>query len=751
MTSPQFDQYINRGIVHTDIPTFENFFTGVRPHKHPVRYQGDGTVDVTRRYAGDEQPGMSHVLAASRVPAGFGDYSHGVIIAYTSTGFTDDTLTSAHGTIGPSNAVVDDVAHATQVQGYYPRVLRAGKTYKVRIAIHAPVSSVYDYDSEWVQLTSSSIFTFSGFNGETNLPYGGLYNGLPIPSDDPNFAFNNGTWGHWPNVNDGTMSSDFPNSLPLFFGGNATFVTQDIGNKLLFVYDADAQSGSNTGGRGYILKINPDLTVVTGDLNMVQYYTSRGQGSPRIPQARRYFLTEDVDPILFAYASGQTWNAPLSAVFGGAFGVLGSVVPGWSDFAQSTPPLYSGHHTTGSGYIGGTYQYIGPDACAYNGRSMLKEFEDVYDHGAAAMNFVKPWSTGNYGAPELWMLRCDSDNRTYSIYRSEFEAGAYKPPSDPPGTPITGHSWGESYGLISDETFPLVAPGCGLNGGFINSYRTNDDTDYRYCDVFQSSVWVPSTGKNEFPKYNPKGYAFNKDFYKPANLVSRITLPSAGPANDALWEFSGNGHQFPFPWGRSTLAFKVWRGKNNGVLHMILIDRQNLEGSLAGLANSGFTGNPYYNAVRPIAGTMVWFATSSNDGKTWDVQAHKNSPYGGKVNGKPIANDSEFINQPVEPNGLIKRSFFTVGAETNTYIVEDQFLNAVFVDSTDHYVWAGCDYWHYFNRVDDTTEKRYPFWNKSSADAGNHVALWFLGEAVDIGSGVGGPSTVVFSASRRAL
>lgn len=751
MTSPQFDQYINRGIVHTDIPTFENFFTGIRPTKTIARYQGDGTVDITRRYAGDDQPGMSHVLAAARVPEGFGEYSNGVIVAYTSTGFTDNTLISAHGTLTASNAVSVTISDSIQRAGNYPKVLRAGETYKVRIAIHGPVSSVYDYNTGWQQITDAHLATFSGGPADGNPPYGEVYNGLPIPSDDPDFGFNNGAWGHWPNVDDGVKVNDFPNAFPFFFNGAATFVTQDIGDTLLFIYNPDSQATSTSSTRGYILKINPDLTCVSGiDNASFEYFISQNQGNPFIGQARRYYLTEDVDPTLFVYAQGQTWNAPLSTMFDSGITTLGSLTPGWSSFASTTPPNYAGSHTTGSGYKGATYQYIGPDACAYNGVNLLKEFPNVYDNGAAAFNFVKPWSSGSYGAPEIWMLRCDSTDRTYSIYRSQYSAGTYNPPSDPPGTPIAGHSWGESYGLINTETYPLVAPGCGLNGGFVNAYRTLDDPDYKYCQLPSGS---PSSGTNEFPKYNPKGYAFQKDFQQPANLVSHITLPSATPvATDAAWTFSGTGHSFPYPWGRSHIAFRVWRGKHQGVLHMILIDSQNSSGVLTGVTNSLGGGNPYYNAVRDNSpNAMVWFATSSDDGATWTVARNKNTPFGGRPLGKPISTDADFVNQPVEPNGLIKRSFFTLGANTAAAILEDKYLDAVFVDATDHYIWAGCDYWQYFSRIDDTTEARIPFWGKQVADSGNHVVLWFLGEAVDIGSGQGGPSTVVFSAAKRAL
>lgn len=245
-----------RGIINTDVPTLDNFLTGLVPTgRTPTRLKHDGRFDVTRRYAPDDNPGACYLLALERLPKGFGRYADGLMMIYMAERL--DLTGQANGLLNAQDAE----------DGWWSRKFDS----TVRIAVHEAAGTVEGYATGWHVLDFAlELFAF------------GSSAGLP--------SLNAAVSRYASGIDIGTTTSGGRTQLP-----SATIGAQRLGE---WVYFSLGLAGEEFAGQNSDAEYNrvrstyrlgPDLSV---------------QSCAAYGEAGDIFVSDSVDPVLWIDADG---------------------------------------------------------------------------------------------------------------------------------------------------------------------------------------------------------------------------------------------------------------------------------------------------------------------------------------------------------------------------------------------------------------------------------------------------------------
>ncbi len=124
-----------RGVVLTDLVTFQNHLSGVLPQPDWKfsRLRGDGPIDLSRRYAPDVCPEDVVIAALHKLPQGFGRYANGLLAIYTAE------------TLGKPSSGPGVLNGRRISRGLWARP--GWRT--VHLAVHEPASTLDGYSSGW--------------------------------------------------------------------------------------------------------------------------------------------------------------------------------------------------------------------------------------------------------------------------------------------------------------------------------------------------------------------------------------------------------------------------------------------------------------------------------------------------------------------------------------------------------------------------------------------------------------------------
>lgn len=266
--------------------------------------------------------------------------------------------------------------------------------------------------------------------------------------------------------------------------------------------------------------------------------------------------TDDTEPLISAVNNGQFFVSDEETPF--IWNVYGGVQSGntayFSGFRDDNSQDIGDNWVAGNGIDAGTHYMRGQSAAYY------QEFTLPSGHYGYGPYMVHPWSSGQYGAPELWYLLYEFDTTgqttgRFVIYRARWKKSQYVK------TSITFH----------------------------------DDPDYE-------------AGRTTYPRLNPLGYGFEHDVFNDTHKVGVIgpfqEIPVFNPQGNVVARFqnSGNTTVTKIPLSSpvaNALGFNVVRDtKRLNVLHMVIADGGSYPTD-AGMLN------------------RIWYVNTSDDGATW--------------------------------------------------------------------------------------------------------------------------------------
>lgn len=273
------------------------------------------------------------------------------------------------------------------------------------------------------------------------------------------------------------------------------------------------------------------------------------------------------------------WNISGSIAFGGTATMTGFR----DDNSQNVGSYYTRYNNATART---DYYYYGQSSAYLQTMTLPK---NVYGYGPY---IVHPWSSGNYSPPELWFFVQEFDDTgfratgRFRIYRSRWKKGAYKKPPN--------------VFLADDDDFTSGRRPYPTLNPYGYAWETEVINDEHYLGVIG-----PFDG---IGVYNPQSSIVatlqNKD-------NGSVGSPLGAPTN-----FYNGTTSFSTP----PFGFTVVRDKKRqGTLHIVAMDGGNYPASNATL-------------------NRIWFANSSDDGKTWSRMTQINPSIVPATQGNAVVN-----------------------------------------------------------------------------------------------------------------